>query len=210
MVDLETILPLVLPGVVILLWYLRTRHRLTVGRLIAVAMFAVYLLMVSSYTIFPLRFDSAYIEAFRSQTRLLDGVKLVPFRDMSLRYLTSVQGWGNLVLGIPWGFLYPFVVPVLGWRAIARSGACFSAAIELTQLAISVLYGFAYRVTDINDFLLNVTGVLIGYALLRLLALIYRSLSRRDPRDANPRSDKPWGHLESVLLAHGRSGVASR
>jgi Ca2+/Na+ antiporter len=53
-VDLKSVLPVVLPSLLILLWHLRTRRRFTMGRLVAVAGFAVYLLMVIDYTIFPL------------------------------------------------------------------------------------------------------------------------------------------------------------
>ena len=186
MLDLETGLPLVLPGLVILLWYLRTRRGFTAGRLVAVTGFAVYLLGVSSYTIFPIRLDSEYIEVFRRQTRLLDGVNLVPLKGWSLEYLTGVQGWGNLVLGMPWGFGYPVVMPASGWRwrPVAKSGAVFAASIELAQLAISLAYGFAYRVIDINDFLLNFAGVMLGYTLLRSLVSLHQAISgRRLPRD---------------------------
>jgi glycopeptide antibiotics resistance protein len=208
MVDLSSVLPLVMPGLAIWLWYLRTRRRFSVGRLVALASFAVYLLLVSQYTLFPLRFDAGYIDTFRSQTRFLDGVNLVPFKGWSLKYLMSVQGWGNVVLGMPWGFLYPFVVPALGWRPVARSGVIFSAGIELTQLLISLIYGFAYRVIDINDVLLNSTGVMIGYALLGVLSFFYRAVSGANPRNANPqdREDRGfWRYIKSVLLEHGRS-----
>jgi glycopeptide antibiotics resistance protein len=200
MVDLETVLPVILPGLVVVLWYLRTRRRFTVGRLICAGGFAIYLLGVSHYTIFPLRLDSEYIEVFRSQTRFLDGVNWVPLRGWSLEYLVSVQCWGNVVLGIPWGLAFPFVVPVSGWRQLARSGAIFAAGIELTQCAISLIYGFAYRVIDINDFLLNFSGVMLGYAALRIAACSYRAVSGRHSRAANSQREGFWGHIESVLL----------
>jgi glycopeptide antibiotics resistance protein len=200
-IDLKSVLPVVMPGLVVLLWYLRTRRRFSVGRLIAFAGFALYLLMVSDYTIFPLRFDSKYIEVFRNQGRFFDRVNLVPFGGWSLEYLTSIQGWGNLVLGMPWGFAYPFVVPVSGWRSTVRSGAIFAAVIELTQLVISLLYGFAYRVVDINDILLNTAGVVVGYAVLRIIASSYQRISGRSPRRIDSPDAGLWEYIESVLLA---------
>ena len=110
---------------------------------------------------------------------LHDGINLVPFRDLSIKYLVSVQGWGNVALGGPFGFLYPFVFGSSGWRQMARAGVLFGSAIELTQLTISLLYGFAYRVIDVNDVLLNFTGVMLGYALLRATALLYRTVAGR-------------------------------
>jgi glycopeptide antibiotics resistance protein len=201
-VDLLSVLPVVLPGLVILLWYLRRRRRFTAGRLVAAAGFAVYLLMVSDYTIFPLWFDEKYIETFRDQGRFLDKVNLVPFRGWSMEYLTSIQGWGNLALGMPWGFAYPFVMPASGWRSTVRTGTAFVVAIEFTQLLISGLYGFAYRVTDINDILLNFAGVVSGYGVLRLVALAYQTVSGRSSRGASSPDAGLWQYIESVLLAH--------
>lgn len=199
-IQLRSILPVVLPALAILLWYLRSRRRVEMGRLTAVVAFAAYLLLVSKYTIFPLWLDSAYIEAFRSQTGVLDGVNLIPLKGWSLKYLVSIQGWGNVALGIPFGFVYPFVMPVDKWRQMARHGVIFGAAIELTQLAISLLYGFAYRVIDINDVLLNFTGVLSGFALLRTVAFVYQAASGRSPSEASRRTEGLWGHIASTLL----------
>jgi glycopeptide antibiotics resistance protein len=205
---LKSVLPIILPALAVFLWHLRTRRRFTSGRLVATGGFAVYLLLVSSYTIFPLWFDSNYIEAFRSETEFFDGVNLIPLRDLSLEYLLSIQGWGNVVLGMPFGFMYPFVVTVAGWRQMARYGVIFGASIELTQLAISLLYGFAYRVIDINDVLLNFTGAMLGYALLRTVALLYQAVSRPSSREASPPAESLWGHIASTLLQHGRRDKA--
>jgi glycopeptide antibiotics resistance protein len=178
MLELKSLLPIAVPCLAILVWHLRTRRRFSLGRIIAVVVFTAYLLLVSGYTIFPLQFNAEYIEWHRSQGRFLENIHLVPFKGLSLEYLVSVQGWGNVALGLPFGFLYPFVMPVSGWRSMARLGVVFSATIEFIQLAISLLYGFAYRVIDVNDVLLNVSGVLLGYAFLNALAFIYQKASR--------------------------------
>jgi glycopeptide antibiotics resistance protein len=178
MIHLRSVLPVVLPLLAVLLWYLRTRRRFTPGRLLAVGGFAIYVLLVSKYTVFPLWFDSQYIESLRSQTSLLDGVNLVPFKGLSLKYMTSIQGWGNIVLGVPFGFLFPLVMMTTSWREIGWYSAVFAVSIETTQLAISLLYGFAYRVIDINDVLLNFAGAMIGYVLLKAVAAFYRAVSQ--------------------------------
>jgi glycopeptide antibiotics resistance protein len=202
MIDAVSMTPIAVPCLALLVWHLRTRHRFSIGRLIAVVIFATYLLLVSDYTIFPLQFDAAYIERHRSWNRFLDGINLVPLKDLSFEYLVSVQGWGNVALGVPFGFVYPFVMPVSGWRSIARYGFFFSAAIELTQLAISLLYRFTYRVIDVNDILLNVPGVLFGYALLTAtaLAFVYQKVSGQNPRESKFPDEGVWSHIESVLL----------
>ena len=45
----------------------------------------------------------------------------------------------------------------------------FPLAIELSQLAVSLALGYSYRVTEVDDVLLNFVGVLFGYALFVLV-----------------------------------------
>ena len=75
---------------------------------------------------------------------------------------------GNVLVFIPFGLLLPAIWPRLArlWR-IALAGLLFSAAIELSQLGISLLLGYWYRMADIDDVLLNVGGVLLGYGACR-------------------------------------------
>jgi glycopeptide antibiotics resistance protein len=205
MIRLESLLPVVLPGLAFLLWYLRTRHRFTADRLVMTGSFALYLLLVSKYTIFPLWFGAEYTEAAHSRAESLAGVNLVPFKSWSLEYLRGVQCWGNIALGVPFGFLYPFVMPATAWPQLARSGVLFPIVIELTQLALS-FSGFTSRIIDINDVLLNFTGVMLGYMLLRAVALVYRSALTHWPRQASRR--EMLGHIQSVLLRHSYSEKA--
>jgi len=122
---------------------------------------------------------------------------------LSVGGLASVQGWGNVALGAPFGFMLPFVFRVLEWRRMALCGLLFGAAIELAQLIVSLFYGFAYRIIDVNDVMLNFTGVMLGYALLGGMATLYQTAMRRRPPEASARnqSEGPWAHLQSVLMA---------
>ncbi|WP_399388617.1 VanZ family protein [Thermoanaerobacterium sp. CMT5567-10] len=49
-----------------------------------------------------------------------------------------------------------------------------SFCIEITQLLVSLIYGFAYKICDINDFILNVFGALIGYISFKILLPIFK------------------------------------
>ena len=101
---------------------------------------------------------------------------LVPFRTISdmLRYRLAseimINLVGNIVVFVPFGILMALVYPGLAtWRRIAVAGALFSLGIELGQLGVSLALGFEYRQTEIDDVILNVTGVLLGFGLLRLV-----------------------------------------
>jgi glycopeptide antibiotics resistance protein len=51
------------------------------------------------------------------------------------------------------------------WWRTALAGLTLSASVELSQLAVSLLLGYWYRMSDVDDVLLNVAGVLLGYGL---------------------------------------------
>jgi len=73
------------------------------------------------------------------------------------------------------------------WRRFALVAIGFSVGIELTQLAGSLLEGFTYRVTDIDDVILNSSGAVVAF-------FIWREMERRGWAD-------PWlDRLRDVLL----------
>ena len=75
---------------------------------------------------------------------------------------------GNFLLLLPLGIYGPILWPRLrSLPAIVLVGAGASSLIELGQLAVATAYGFPVRVADIDDVLLNTSGVLLGYLLWR-------------------------------------------
>jgi len=88
----------------------------------------------------------------------------------------------NVLLAVPFGFGVNFVLQPgrigIGWLTLA-----FGVAIECLQLAISLTLGYAYRVIDVNDVLLNALGVLIGYVLFCVFAKVYLTVIRRVETD---------------------------
>lgn len=91
---------------------------------------------------------------------------------------------GNVVAFMPLGML----VPVLrlgwdSWRRVLLLGLGVSLAIEVTQLAASLMMGFPFRVADIDDVILNVTGTLLGFASLRTAQALIRALRLRVLRE---------------------------
>ena len=71
-----------------------------------------------------------------------------------------------MVTLVPFGFLLPFAAPhIAPWPRIAVAALAFPVAIELAQLAVSLLLGYSYRVTEVDDVLLNFAGVLLGFTL---------------------------------------------
>jgi glycopeptide antibiotics resistance protein len=95
---------------------------------------------------------------------------LVPFHTLQI-YLANLgsEFWmrnllGNLALLFPLGLLGPIALPALDrWWRIALLALLYSAMIELIQLAVPD------RSADIDDVIVNVTGAVVGYLVLRIL-----------------------------------------
>ena len=70
------------------------------------------------------------------------------------------------------------LVPRLrSWRTFVPVAIVVGGSIEAAQLAMSFVVGFRYRTIDIDDWILNTVGLLIGFAVWRL----WRSLVARQP-----------------------------
>ncbi|MGX6979392.1 VanZ family protein [Vagococcus elongatus] len=80
-------------------------------------------------------------------------IVLVPFADgFSLSFIL------NIIAFVPIGFLVPMISPIFNnIKKMFLLGTLVSLTIEISQLFT------LYRATDINDFLTNVLGTLIGY-----------------------------------------------
>lgn len=145
-----------------------------------------YLGWVAGATLFPLpvRPGVAALEAAgRSVT-----VPLAPFasiRDVLVHGSRFAQVWilgGNVLTLAPLGFLLPFAAPRLDtWPRMALVAVVFPAAIELSQLAVSLALGYSYRATEVDDVLLNFAGVLLGYAAFVALAGRVSTPAARQP-----------------------------
>ena len=88
------------------------------------------------------------------------------------------QVGGNILLGAPFGFLLPLIWKKRNtfWKVLL-AGFWFSFAIEASQFLISRIIGYSYRLTDIDDILLNCTGVALGYLCYKVVLRIMKPLN---------------------------------
>ena len=103
----------------------------------------------------PLAFDPATAFPFR--------INLIPFVNMLDYESTGDMIWnsvGNMAMMIPTGIILPIVYKKLNsFGKVIAAGALISLCIELLQLP------FASRASDIDDLILNVLGVAVGYGI---------------------------------------------
>jgi glycopeptide antibiotics resistance protein len=145
-----------------------------------------YLGWLAGATLFPIPVAVHLTPAQLGPTeRLLDRLNapnVVPLHGIRE---TAALGWGwpavrllagNVLVFVPFGFLVPTIWPRMGrsWRMLL-AGLLLSGGVELSQLALSLYLGYWYRMTDVDDVLLNTCGVLLGFALFAAV----RAWSRR-------------------------------
>ena len=96
---------------------------------------------------------------------------LLPFKTI-LSYLLGERGLmiafinlvGNIVLLVPIGFLVPFINQNMTWKKSLALAAATGFSIEGMQALFQV------GIFDIDDIILNGSGVVIGYWVFRVLA----------------------------------------
>lgn len=157
-------LPIVIPfGVVIflvLIWVLRSRGRVTLPRASVAAVLAVYAGGVLANTVFPI--------FLRVGTGFYDGPRplalyLVPFADYGIE-----DALINVAVFVPLGGLVPLLIARPSWWKVLAIVAGASLAIELMQMAVSRL-ALGGHLADMNDWLTNILGGIIGYGLFVIL-----------------------------------------
>jgi glycopeptide antibiotics resistance protein len=138
------------------------------------ALFVLYLGWVAGATLFPLPVSAVAIAAEAAGRHVeVSLVPLASIRDVLLHGSRFARVWvlgGNVLTLAPLGFLLPFAAPSLAtWRRMAVVALLFPLGIELAQLGVSLVLGYSYRVTEVDDVLLNFAGILLGFATYAVL-----------------------------------------
>jgi glycopeptide antibiotics resistance protein len=141
----------------------------TLVALIAVA----HLVVLASVALFPLPVDPGRIAGGRAWAARTAGesLNLVPVATIGPA-LAGVGGTeprviavANLFVLAPAGVYLPILVPRLRpWRAFLPAALVIGGSIEAAQGAMSFLVGFRYRHLDVDDWILNTVGLLLGFA----------------------------------------------
>lgn len=138
------------------------------------SLFWLYLLSVVSVVVFPIVTNTDNAGTF------IPSINLIPFYfgNCQLPELCIRSIIENIIFAIPFGFGINFLVRIkpkyIFWLAFA-----VGFAFEFTQFVISLAFRSSFRTTDINDVILNGTGVLVGYSLFRLFAWLYLKFTER-------------------------------
>ena len=137
-----------------------------------IPVFVIYLLYLLKVTLFPIFiFDQETLEKVKEGVEnYLVFYQLKPFASIVnyFREGAMIQLIGNVILLSPM-VVFGEIVTRGKWR-ITRMILLVSSVsllIELLQLVINYSTGYPYRVADVDDLILNVTGVIITMLALR-------------------------------------------
>ncbi|HEU4326846.1 MAG TPA: VanZ family protein [Roseiflexaceae bacterium] len=138
-----------------------------------------YVTFALNEVFFPLSTSGRFADASRSFSPApqvnLTPLYFGPYADMRRVFVSSVQ---NILLTIPFGFGMNFLKRLTLKRNVIIAFV-LGLVLEFVQYVISLLLGYAYRVVDVNDVLLNALGVVIGYGIFRLFAWFYVTITEK-------------------------------
>jgi glycopeptide antibiotics resistance protein len=153
---------------------------------VCVLCFIAYLILLTQLIVFkyhdPFAPDFLSYWSVEALSRNLATANIIPFRTMSsslfhTQYSVEIPTLiYNVIAFFPLGFLLPCIMAkARTLKAALIGGLIVSLTFELAQL-VAVL-GSA----DIDDVLLNVAGVAVGYTLFRLASAAYQKFRRKSP-----------------------------
>lgn len=146
-------------------------------------LFIIYIFMVVSVTLFPLPiYFNTNVEFVHHSINVIPLESIInDFSQIGVAYDGDVlfmiglivrNVGGNILLLMPLGFLAPILWDKFkSFKRITLLGFCVSISIEILQLLETLLGGWG-RITDIDDVICNVLGVMIGYLIYKLLIKI--------------------------------------
>ena len=169
-------------ALIVVLIYLRKRNHRSWFYLFCFSMFWLYVLALLNATIFPLP-EFRYVNANERQfwtTLTFSNINLIPFNygEFSSFGYVFPEITSNIILTIPFGFGLSFIARFKA-KDFFWIGLALGLIIELTQLAIGLVYATSFRVVDINDVLWNATGVWLGYFMFRVFSWLYLAAYNR-------------------------------
>ena len=138
-----------------------------------VVMFQVYLALLISVTIFPLRIGDIKVNLFVNFIPIVNSVKDLMMTINSMGFF-MVKFWiinilGNIILLAPLAFIMPIISKKFrSLKSVVILCFCTSLFIEFLQF-LSLFIG-NLRSVDIDDVLLNTLGAFIGFGAFKILS----------------------------------------
>jgi len=159
-------------GILIIFFPIMWRRKRTISALLIFSLFWFYLITVAAVVIFPIVPDPDF-----NLVHYLQNINIIPFYFGNCEIIIfCLRGIiDNIFLTIPFGFGVNFLWQVkqrnIFWVAVA-----IGIGLEMIQFIVGLVWKSEFRVIDINDAILNCSGVVIGYVLFKVFTFVYLKL----------------------------------
>lgn len=130
-------------------------------------LFSLYLLLIVKITLLPIAIGNL-------ASPNMSFIQLIPFFTIidSIRYGTFlIQIIVNILLFIP----FPIIMLLFlkhqnnTFKKTIISGIIMICSIEILQIIENVIFGSTLRIFDIDDIILNFTGIIIGFIICKII-----------------------------------------
>jgi glycopeptide antibiotics resistance protein len=130
--------------------------------------------MVLYVTIMP--FEISTISNGNSLTQY---IHITPFADLRMNRTGAMRECLlNVVMTMPFGFLFPWLKKKSNVISVGFSTLFFSACIEIIQLYYCLQGAFHSRSCDVTDLITNTIGGILGYLLYRFMKNLLKLISK--------------------------------
>lgn len=142
----------------------------SIKRIIVTCIFIIYLIGVAVITLFPI----VYYDIVE-YTDIITWYNFIPFKTISAAFQNGItatavtQIVGNIVMSMPFGVIVLMLFNIPQWWKKLLVALSFTILIELMQLLIGIAVGNMYRNIDIDDVLLNMLGIYLGYVIYAII-----------------------------------------
>lgn len=173
MLDYEFFYIVSIPIYIFLITFLILR-KVDKRRIIIGSIFFFYIITVIAATIFPIPIQGLqeiWLYMWWNSNNFMPFVSIFDILNNNNLdiFIKIKQVIGNIVLFIPMWFLIPFIWKSKNdFKKAMLLGFIATCSIEGLQFMISALLGFNYKITDIDDVILNMLGFIIGFVLHKI------------------------------------------
>lgn len=143
-------------------------------RKVILFMFFFYTISVIYLTLFPFPLDQVSLELIQFYGYPMGMINLIPFQSS----MSTKQALLNFIMLAPLGVFLPIVYTTMKTRKIVMIMILTPFTIEVIQGLGSWLMQGIWKQADINDFLLNAAGAILGYLVYHLITYLFPSFKK--------------------------------
>lgn len=144
-------------------------------RIIVSSMLIIYLTLVAAVTLFPIVYNAPEKIAFTDWYNIIPFKTIISYFGNGFTLTALTQFLGNIVMTIPFGILILLLIEKKSKLMLFLLALSLPLVIESTQLLIGIIFNYHYRNPDIDDIILNLFGIYIGYGLYYLFKKLKKS-----------------------------------